>query len=455
MKDDYTSEWAKEERSLATRSVTKIWIIAAFIIPLFSLLELPYGVAQFKQFLYLFLFVSALMLLAVLVQKKFPLPAVIQTYAISVILGGFFSYMAAKTHPDNVHNFVMGISAITLVRGMLYFGRVKTLINVTLINHGFAVLLLLLIRPEPLLSIPNIESTFYFGIIFMIFSFVGMHTRYKLTRENFINSIKLKTSFDVIEEKNKSITESIAYAERIQHAILPDPAKINQALHENFVFYQPKDVVSGDFYWFHETEKEVVFAQVDCTGHGVPGAFMAVMGYNLLNQVIIEGKLTDPGMILNKLDELVKISLKQNDTNSDSADGMDISLCVIDKKFKKLAFASANRSLIYIRGHALHEVKGDKFPIGGKHYGDKLFATSNVDLLPGDMCYLFSDGYGDQFGGAKGKKYSKRKLLESLQAMHSEPLPTQLRVLADTFSGWKKEYEQVDDVTVIGFRIPS
>lgn len=451
--DEYASEWAYEERKLATRSVTKIWIIAAFIIPLFSLLELPYGIPQFKQFLYLFLFVSALMLLAVLVQRKYPLPVVIQTYGISVILGSFFSYMAAKTHSENVHNFVMGISAITLVRGMLYFGRVRTLIIVTLINHGFAVLLLILLRTESLLSIPNIESTLYFGVIFMIFSFVGMHTRYKLTRENFVNSIRLKKSFDEIEEKNKSITESIAYAERIQHAILPDSEKINHALKENFIFFQPKDVVSGDFYWFHESEKEIMIAQVDCTGHGVPGAFMAVMGSNLLNQVVVEGGVRDPGIILGKLDELVKESLKQNNVNSDSADGMDIALCVLDRESGRLRFASANRSLVYIREKILNELKGDKFPIGGKHYGEKTFTTQVVHTRPGDMFYLFSDGYGDQFGGAKGKKYSKRKILENLLFMHQQSMPEQYASLSETFAAWKQNYEQVDDVTVIGFRM--
>ncbi|HXC04026.1 MAG TPA: SpoIIE family protein phosphatase, partial [Bacteroidia bacterium] len=372
----------------------------------------------------------------------------------SVIAAGLFSYMAAETHPDNVHNYVMGISAITLIRGMLYFGRVKTLLIVTLINHGLAIALILLIRTEPLFQIPNMESTLYFGVIFMVFSFVGMHTRYKLTRDNFISSIKLKNSFDVIEEKNKSITESIAYAQRIQHSILPDPGRIRSALSESFVLFEPKDVVSGDFYWFHETEQELILAQVDCTGHGVPGAFMAVMGHNLLNQAVIEGGLTNPGQILHKLDELVKISLKQNDVNSDSADGMDISLCVIPKHFKSLAFASANRLLIFVRNRELHEVKGDKFPIGGKHYGEKNFQTHTVDLQPGDMFYLFSDGYGDQFGGSKGKKFSKKKLLVQLLAIHDQPVSAQYASLSETFLAWKNTYEQVDDVTVIGFRMP-
>jgi serine phosphatase RsbU (regulator of sigma subunit) len=451
--DDYASAWAAEERSLATRSVSKIWIIAACIIPLFSLLELPYGMDQFLHFLYIFLSVSALTLLAVFVQKRYPLPDVFQAYGISVIVAGLFSYMAASTHADNVHNYIMGISAITLIRGMLYFGKVRTLLIVTLINHGMAILLILLMRPEPLLQLPNIESTFYFGIIFMIFSFVGMHTRYNLTRANFISSVRLKNSFDIIEEKNKSITESITYAERIQHSILPDAEKINAALPENFIFFQPKDIVSGDFYWFHETETEIVLAQVDCTGHGVPGAFMAVMGYNLLNQVVIEGNQTDPGKILTKLDELVKISLKQNDVHSNSADGMDISLCVMDKKFSRLRFASANRLLIYIRNKELFEVKGDKFPIGGKHYGDKLFSTQEVDLQSGDMFYLFSDGYGDQFGGSKGKKYSKKKLLADLLSIYSEPVAEQHVLISKSFLTWKNTHEQVDDVTVIGFRI--
>lgn len=227
---DYINAWSLEEKSLAIKSASRIWVLAAFVIPFFAFFEYSYSFEQFKHFLYIFLAVSVLMLMVVFYLKKFTLPSVVQIYGVSVILASCFSYMAAKTNINNVHNYLMGISAITMVRGMIYFGRVIQLVIVTVINHAIALSLFYCMRTESFLSVPDINSTLFFGIIFMIFSFAGMNIRYKLTRENFINSLKLQQSFDLIEEKQKEILDSIHYAKRIQNALITSEKYIERSI---------------------------------------------------------------------------------------------------------------------------------------------------------------------------------------------------------------------------------
>lgn len=230
MVSGYTSKWKIEEKKLAVRSASRIWLLASVVVPFFALFEYSYSYDQFKHFLTIFIGVSVLMLLVVLLQKKIHIPSLIQIYGVSVVLACCFSYMAAKTNINNVHNYLMGISAITLVRGMIYFGKVVHLIIVTIINHTIAFFLIYMYRSESIASIPDIESTLFFGIIFMIFSFAGMSIRYKLTRENFINSLKLQKSLDIIEEKQKEILDSIYYARRIQNALITSEKYIQKSL---------------------------------------------------------------------------------------------------------------------------------------------------------------------------------------------------------------------------------
>ncbi len=225
-------EWKTEVKRLAAKSVSTIWIIAPVVLPFFAFFEFNSSTERFFLFLYIFLGVSALMLLFLLMKKHNMLPEIISNYGVSIILAACFSYMAALTDFDNVHNYLMGVSAITLVRGMLYFGKMKNLIIVTIINHTLIVLLILLIRKESFIDIPVIGSTLFYGIIFMIFSFAGMNKRYHLTKENFINERELKKSLDIIEEKQKEILDSIHYAKRIQTALLTSHTYINRNLNK-------------------------------------------------------------------------------------------------------------------------------------------------------------------------------------------------------------------------------
>ncbi|MGZ3883384.1 MAG: PP2C family protein-serine/threonine phosphatase [Bacteroidia bacterium] len=450
---DHNSEWELEAKNLAHRSAARIWLIASAVVPFFAFFEYGYSTEQFRHFLTIFLCVSAIMLLVIVIQKKFPLPAVIQTYGVSVILGCCFSYMAAKTNVSNVHNYLMGVSAITLVRGMIYFGKVSQLVIVTLFNHTLALTLICLLRPEPLFDIPGIESTLFFGIIFMIFSFVGMNTRYMLTRENFSKSLELQTSFDVIEEKQTEILDSINYAERIQHALLAGKKLLNENLESYFVLFKPKDIVSGDFYWAAKLSNgNFVLVTADSTGHGVPGAIMSIVNIASLDKAVTKGD-TSPDLLLNETRRLVIENLKNDGSAEGGKDGMDGSLLSFDFKNKILSCASANNPVWIVRGEELIDIKPDRMPVG-KHERDTTpFTLHTVTLQKDDMVYTATDGFADQFGGSNGKKFKYKQLQQLLISVSKDTPELQKQKLDEAFEQWKGRLEQVDDVCLIGVRI--
>jgi ligand-binding sensor domain-containing protein/serine phosphatase RsbU (regulator of sigma subunit) len=267
--------------------------------------------------------------------------------------------------------------------------------------------------------------------------------------------------------RNQDIMDSIRYAKRIQEAILPPTHFVEEKLQDHFILYRPKDVVSGDFYWVDEAGGKILVAAVDCTGHGVPGAFVSIIGSNGLNRAVNEFGLTRPCHILDKLNELVIESLHQSEY--DTKDGMDISICTINKNLKEIEYSGANNSLYYISRtekmdaekynilrngeHVLYEIKPDKQPIGGIGYTKKPFSSSNIPYEPGDVFYLFSDGYADQFGGEKGKKFKYLQLKELLLSIQHLSMKEQKEKLHEQFLKWKGNLEQVDDVCIIGIRL--
>ncbi|MDW8334350.1 MAG: SpoIIE family protein phosphatase, partial [Bacteroidia bacterium] len=254
------------------------------------------------------------------------------------------------------------------------------------------------------------------------------------------------------DHKNHEILDSILYAKRIQEAMMPQAELLRQWLAQSFVLFKPKDIVSGDFYWFARRGNVVLVAAADCTGHGVPGAFMSMMGGSLLNQIVNEQGVCRPDQILNILNEKIKINLRQNEPGSTSKDGMDICLVAIDLDARRFSFAAANNPLYHIRDGELHEYKADKFPIGGGQYQNVEFHGHDFDYAPGEAVYLFSDGYADQFGGPKGRKFMYKKFKELLVEIHSLPADRQREILDRTIEDWKGDREQVDDILVIGIR---
>lgn len=258
-----------------------------------------------------------------------------------------------------------------------------------------------------------------------------------------------------LDEKNKDITASIRYAKRIQDAILLPDELIRRYLPKTFVLFNPKDIVSGDFYWIYDKKDIVLFAAVDCTGHGVPGAFMSIVGHNLLDKIVGEDGIIEPAQILDKLNKSVSDTLRQSQTEEQGIkDGMDIALCSFNRKTNELQYAGAYNPLWIIRNGELIEFKGDKFPIGNLKVGEqKKFSNHSVILEKGDTAYVFSDGYADQFGGPKGKKlmYSKfKKILLENQNMNMDE---QGVFLQKKIKEWMGEHEQVDDILVIGTRL--
>ncbi|MDX2062751.1 MAG: two-component regulator propeller domain-containing protein [Bacteroidia bacterium] len=255
-----------------------------------------------------------------------------------------------------------------------------------------------------------------------------------------------------IEAKNKDITESIVYASRIQQAILPETARLNGKLRELMVFYKAKDIVSGDFYWFEQQNNRSYIAAVDCTGHGVPGALLSVMGYNLLNQIVYQHPTYTPEQVLHALDHGIYEALRRKmNTDQPPNDGMDVALCCIDHATNKLYFSAALRPLYYIENGQVHEVKGSRYPIGGGYEG-KEFELHTFDITPGCTFYIFSDGLVDQFGGPNGRKFTPGRLKKLLEEYHTLPLPEQERRIEAAFNDWQGTQEQIDDVMLIGFR---
>lgn len=255
-----------------------------------------------------------------------------------------------------------------------------------------------------------------------------------------------------IETQKMDITSSIEYAQRIQAAILPEKEHINALLPENLILYLPKDIVSGDFYWVEDKNDLVFIAVVDCTGHGVPGAFMSLIGNILLNEILIEKKICIPSEMLNELNHLVKISLKQDHFRYDNLDGMDIALCAIDKKNMKLFFSGANRDLYLFRNNELIIIEANHTAIAGITEDNYCFKNHEIDIQKEDVIFLSSDGYADQFGGVKGKKFMIKNFRKILLQNHKLPMSEQKELLMQTLEEWKGSYQQVDDILVVGMR---
>ncbi len=275
-----------------------------------------------------------------------------------------------------------------------------------------------------------------------------------------LRNVELKEAYERIEAQNLHIIDSIKYAKRIQEAILDPIDTVTQQLGNAFIFYSAKDIVSGDFYWYGEVEhddepnkKYKIIIAADCTGHGVPGAFMTVMGNDFLNDIIMNQQIINPSEILYKLDTKVTTTLqKHGKENSRTNDGMDISILVIDEEKQKIYFAAAKHPLYLVRNKEIHEIKGSKYPIGSSHYRVKNFEMQTFDLQQGDIFYLSSDGYQDQFGDDDKGKFMKKRFREFLFSISYLPMPEQHDILKNTILEWKGNKIQTDDWLILGIK---
>ncbi len=290
-----------------------------------------------------------------------------------------------------------------------------------------------------------IASVIAMLLLFGLVYFIWRNYRYK-KRAN----ILLRSQRDQIAYQKKHITDSIQYAKKIQTAILPSLELFTDKL-EHFVLFKPRDIVSGDFYWVDEVEKNLIIIAADCTGHGVPGAFMSMLGVSLLNEIILNQGITQPDEILNRLRAQIIIALKQ-DPESKIKDGMDMTICVLDRSRKKLFYSGAENPLVHISEGNLKLVKADKMPVAIHEFMDP-FTLHEVDLKQGDTFYTFSDGYADQFGGPRQKKFMSRNFRNLLLSVQDLPMMEQGIKINEVFEQYRSETDQVDDVVVIGVKV--
>lgn len=362
---------------------------------------------------------------------------------------------------------------------------------------GVGMLVLWEIRYSLILAALTIISNFYFYVLnsrltldeymvngglitlsVVIFSIFLIRTRYRLTyneirirlqlekskkvieqkhEELLIQKREVQIQKDALEQKNREITDSINYAKNIQQALIPQETKFNTCFTDSFVLFKPKDIVSGDFYWIYDSEKYVYYVTADCTGHGVPGGFMTMLGLSFLEEIIVGQLITSPEIILNIMRDKIIASLNQSGT-AENKDGMDICVCRLNKITYVLEFSSANNNLYVVTNSSsqelkeLVEYKANRQPCG-QHIVIKPFTLTTIQLQKGDCIYTFTDGYADQFGGEKGKKFRYKNFEKLLLENSNLPCSTQKQILDSTINEWRGSHEQVDDILVIGVRI--
>lgn len=280
---------------------------------------------------------------------------------------------------------------------------------------------------------------------------IGIFTNFRLKQQS---AKIIKKQKEMVEEKNAEIMSSIRYAQRIQNALLTSDEHWDAISQDYFVMLKPKDVVSGDFYWAHYfNDNKAIWVAADCTGHGVPGAFMSMLGIGFLNEIVIEDNIQSPDEILNRLRTKIINALRQKGVQHQQMDGMDLALCLIDKSSSRLFYAGANNPLWIMRNKEIIEIGADKQPVGYL-IEDKShpFTMHEIALQKGDTVYTFTDGYADQFGGEQGKKYKYKRFRELLKSVESEALKKQKEIIEEAFETWKGNHEQVDDVCIIGVK---
>jgi len=301
---------------------------------------------------------------------------------------------------------------------------------------------------------------YFFGsLVFgLVFGTIIIHL-HENSKESYLKELaKSKADLEdqkkMLEMQKEDIVSSIQYARRIQNAILPQEDTIYRNIPLSFILYKPRDIVSGDFFWFHEIDgNNYIIVCADCTGHGVPGALMTVIGSNLLTQIITENRLYQPAAILQELDVRISTTLKQHKLKEEYVhDGMDLAMLKVDKQKKEFTYTSAKRPAIFIRDKQLQEFKGSKCSLGGFRQGEKKFEEININYLEDDVIYLFTDGYIDQFGGSDNKKFMIKRFRELLLKIHTKQMHEQKQIAEHTINEWIGNNEQTDDIALIGIR---
>ncbi len=372
---------------------------------------------------------------------------VIVAYILSYFLTFYYVFLLAKNNFSNIYS--IGMMTILFGIAVVFKESISLLIYLStcLISVGISYLFL---------ENPEVKPFLYLSILLTtsLVAYLVMSIRLKIQEELSINNIRLEDAYREINEqkkivdiKNHDITDSINYARKIQQAIVPSKTGLEEFLPESFIYYRVKDIVSGDFYWYHKYEDELVIAAVDCTGHGVPGALVSMISVSLLKQTVDIQGIHQPDKILANLQKEITSFLHRG-----SNDGMDIALCSVNLNKMTLSFAGAMLRIIMIRDGVAKEIKGDRFPISRNTAMNTIFTNHTISLKKGDAFYMFTDGYYDQFGGTKHKKFMYKNLEKLFLSIYDLDMQEQKSIIENTHKNWKGELEQVDDILVIGFK---
>ncbi|MCB0761209.1 MAG: SpoIIE family protein phosphatase [Flavobacteriales bacterium] len=296
-------------------------------------------------------------------------------------------------------------------------------------------------------------ATSAFTLLFL--AFFALRILLNSTHTERVKRNKFQLKSNLIEQKNQDLTASIQYARKLQSALKPDDRQLDSSFENFFNISLPRDIIGGDFFWFHDqpSANVKIAIQADCTGHGVPGAMMSVLGNTLLAEIVVDYDIYDPAMILELMNKKLMLLLKQDGVDT-IADGMDISVFSLNTDTGKLTYAGANQSIVIVRNGEMIVIKGDRSPLGGFHFESRRkFTNRFIRTNPGDRIYMYTDGFKDQFGGEKGKRMKRKGFEELLLNTSQLPLAQQHEELLNSFSDWKGAREQVDDVSLVGFEL--
>ncbi len=462
-----TENWKLEiEKSIQKYHLITCWVGVIFNLVFFAADYLTYP-ALWKPFLIFRISVSAIILMAIFGHKKGKIPTEFLGFVPVVLISIENAYMWSFMDVAQFQKHTFAYLALFIGSGMLVLYRMYFSVIVMVISIIANLVFLKLNSPLTVEEIMVNGGLLIFAVA--MFSVFLIRTRFNLTKKEIISRLALKhsneqlvTKNEIIEEKNKEIIDSINYAKRIQQALIIPSEVLKKKVPSSFVYFQPKDIVSGDFYWLAElsttrenelNEELVVFCVADCTGHGVPGAFMSLIGIKILNQSIKEKNINSPAEALDFLNKQVFETInKHSDENNLVRDGMDAVLFSINFRKLSLSFSGANNPIYIVRNKEIIEIKGDKQPIGA-YANQNNFTNVLFQLEENDLIYASSDGFADQFGGEEGKKMKSKRFKEKLIECAELPIDEQKIVLENYFQNWKGKLDQLDDICVLGIKI--
>lgn len=453
----YNVQWEEELK----KTTVKYHIAGAWVGVIFNLIFAATDYINvnnhFEVFFIFRLAVSSITAIALVLRKPLNISVDFLIFIPVLLISIQNAFMWSLMDVEHLQKHTLAYIALFIGAGMLVLWKIYW--SVIAVVLSIAANIFFLMRNSTLSLEEILASGGLLTGTVMIFSIILIQTRYNLTKKEIIARLSLKESNKllnkqkkIIESKNRDITSSIRYAKKIQEAILPSEKTIAQYLPNSFVYFRPRDIVSGDFYWFKHADDISYIAAVDCTGHGVPGAFMSMIGNTILNKVVPDYR-TKPAEILDEMRKEVIKTMQQSEENS-QRDGMDIALCTINHRTNVIEYAGAFNPLCLFRNGELIEVKADRMPIGS-YFGniDKKYTNHSIELKSGDTFFIYSDGFQDQIGGKGDRKYSSRKFKSFLQSIHTHSPKKQLELLEKEIIVWRGEEEQLDDILVMGVQV--